>query len=210
MNLEKIEIEEINNKSNLYIFNNDDKILIDHIIKKRNIHHGLILKDNVVDLLKSIIYLYQHDDHKKSYILFKNYNIFLNNINNSHKKDYNTIINYNYNIKFFLIDNFDLDFMTKDYIFIQVADYISNFKLIHKRFNVLVEQCKYYDYIVIHNNEVYYYNLDDSEVIYNNNKKRCNIDIIEDNFKRIKLDTKINKKRIMDDDYNHKKKLRMN
>ena len=180
MNISKLDLNTIKNKSQIYIFNeynnndliynnsNEIKLLINYITKLRGLDYSIIVDENNFKILDLIIKLEKKYNHNKSYILFKNYNTFLNNINNkkSIKNHLNELLNNNYNIKIFLINNLNLDFKNDDYIIIRSKNYES---LIH-HFNINIKNIYDYEYIVIHNNNFYYFNL-------NNNKKRNNIEM---------------------------------
>ena len=92
MDISELDLSIIKNKSQIYIFNesnnnliyndsNEIKLLINHITKLRNLNYSIIIDENNFKILDSIIKL-EKNNHNKSYILFKNYNTFLNNINN--------------------------------------------------------------------------------------------------------------------------------
>ena len=198
MDISKLDLNIIKNKSQIYIFNesnnnliyndsNEIKSLINHITKLRDLNYSIIIDENNFKILDSIIKLEKKNNHNKSYILFKNYNTFLNNINNKKciKNNLNELLNNNNNIKIFLINNLNLDFKKDDYIFIRSENYEY---LIH-HFDINIENINDYEYIVIHNNNFYYFNLI-------NNKKRNNneINIIKiNNLENKKI--KVTKKR---------------
>jgi hypothetical protein len=250
MNISKLNLNTIKNKSQIYIFNdynnndliynnsNEIKLLINHITKLRGLDYSIIIDENNFEILDSIIKLEKKNNHNKSYILFKNYNTFLNNINNkkSIKNHLNELLNNNYNIKIFLINNLNLNFKNDDYIFIRSK----NYEYLIEHFDINIKNINNYEYIVIHNNNFYYFNL-------NNNKKRNNIemhiikinssenkkikvtkkrdssifeenDSIEFNMKKLKINNNnnlkdvnlINKKRNIDENNIRQKKLKYN
>ena len=231
MNIQKINLNIIKSLSKIYIFNETDdcsliydenneiKILINHISKIRNVNYGMIIDENHYKILDSIIKLDSKNNHSKSYILFKNYNTFLNNINNKKyiQSNLEELLKNNYNMKIFLINNLDL--YNNEYIFIspKYYEYLTN------KFKLNIDNIYNYEYIIIYNKKLYYYNLIDNNkrknILFNKKKRNNEIfkeDInIENNMKKLKISYKNNdlkkfnlknkKRNIHENDFNTKK-----
>ena len=98
----------------------------------------MIIDENHYKILDSIIKLDSKNNHSKSYILFKNYNTFLNNINNKKyiQSNLEELLKNNYNMKIFLINNLDL--YNNEYIFSYSSYCTSSFFSNKYYFNVIV------------------------------------------------------------------------
>ena len=186
MNIKKFDIKKIKNKSKIYIYNdslingsfynnlNEIKILVNHIIEKRNLNYGTIINESSYDFLDSIIKLEKNNTHKNSYILFKNYNVFLNNININNKKKYmymnlNNLLENEYNIKIFLINDLNIKLDNDSILLLNKK----NYKKFYEKFNIKIKNVINYEYIILNNEELYYYNLT------TNTKKRNYIENID-------------------------------
>jgi hypothetical protein len=181
-------------KKKIYIYDNNYEYIINILIKKYNIKNGLYIDENNNNIIESIIKLNKYEKHNESYILFKKYNIFLNKIIKDEKlNELKELIKYNYKLKFFILEDINIPLERND-ILILKCDIIKDNKNILKNYGLINVNLNYYDYLIIMNGTIYYYNY------LNNKKKRClnennDINELETNFKKVRLEIKKNNKR---------------
>lgn len=185
-------------KKKIYIYDDNKQDIINILIKKYNLKNGLFINELNNNIIENIIKLNKYVNHKESYILFKKYNIFLNKIIKDKKiNELNELINYNYKLRFFILEDIDIILENCD-ILILKCNIIKDDKYLLNKYGLEKVNINYYDYLIIINGNIYYYNY------LNNDKKRClnennDINDLENNFKKVKLLNKRVNKRSYDE-----------